>query len=119
MSQISCAKPPAEHDPAAAIRLAERLLDETRDEVRRADAKAVQWLATLGAGAVAVVSWSTRAEPPWARGGPAAWLTVLGCVCAIVATAALTSALVPRMGGSSDPRHLAYFGHVYRIGDPV
>jgi hypothetical protein len=105
--------------PDAVVRLTERLVSETRDEVRRADAKAAQWVAAISAGAVAVLaSWTTAPPEPWRSGGLVAWLVSGACGCAVVAVVMLTLALVPRTGGGADPRHLAYFGHVHRIGDP-
>jgi len=106
-------------DRDAVVRLAERLVSETRDEVRRADAKAAQWGAAFGAGAVAVLaSWQAGMPWPGEHGGPVAWLVRGACGFAVAAVVALTLALIPRTGGGADPRHLAYFGHVHRIGDP-
>ncbi|SNY55403.1 Pycsar system effector family protein [Paractinoplanes atraurantiacus] len=97
--------------PAPAVRLAERLLGEVREEVRRADAKATQWVAALGAATVTVPAWwnADRTEP---------WLIAAAATCAAAAFAALALALLPRTAGAGDPRLVAYFGHIDHIGDP-
>ncbi|WP_147315648.1 Pycsar system effector family protein [Asanoa ferruginea] len=102
----------------AAVRLAERLLSETRDEVRRADTKAAQWLAAIGAGATAVIASWPLDDLPRVFADLAAWLGVAGFGFAVAALIALAMALVPRTGGDVDPSHVAYFGHVYRAGGP-
>lgn len=108
------------NEPAAAVRLAERLLAETREEMRRADGKAVQWLSMLGAGALGMIAlWNTMPSPPWPSGPAVIWPALLGGGFAAVAAVAFTLVLIPRTGGAPDVREIAYFGHVYRIGDPV
>jgi hypothetical protein len=88
---------------AAAARLTERLLSKTRDGVSVAHIRALQWLACLAAGAVAIPAlWAARGTTPWDTGGPAALLAILGCVTAVLAAVSLVLALVPRSTGS-DP----------------
>jgi hypothetical protein len=111
----------SEPEPAGAagavVRLTERLLGETRDEIRRADARARQWLAMLGAGAAAVITTWAVSGAPWQHGGPAGWIAGSGLAGAALAAIFLTLALVPRTGGG-DAEQVAYFGHIHRIGDP-
>lgn len=112
-------KPLLTDDVTMVSRHTKHLIAETRDEIRRADAKAAQWLTTLGAAsAAALAAWTTRGSTPWELAGIHMLLTAAGGACAVGAMAALTLALIPRIGGSSEPGHVAYFGHVYRIGDP-
>ncbi|WP_067498392.1 Pycsar system effector family protein [Actinoplanes sp. TFC3] len=99
--------------------LIERLVTDTRDELRRADAKAAQWLAALGAAMTAMLaSWAARGSTPWQGGALPAWTASFGTTAAVVAVVALVLVLFPRTSGSGDLRHVAYFGHVSRIGDP-
>jgi hypothetical protein len=113
-------EPSAAEGSEAVVRLTERLLTETRDELRRADAKAAQWLSMLGAGAIGVVAlWNSAPAPPWPVGSSAFWPALTGCGFAVPAAISFALALVPRIGGAPDQREVAYFGHVYRIGDPV
>ncbi|SCG67975.1 Pycsar system effector family protein [Micromonospora coxensis] len=107
-------------DPQTAVRLTERLLSEARDELRRADAKASQWLTMLGGVSLALLtvfvgaSWSPRD-----LNGAAAWAWWSGCACAAAALLSFALALLPRTAGSPELRHVAYFGHVHRLRDPA
>lgn len=104
----------------SAVRLAERLLAETREEIRRADAKASQWLAMIAALTMAIVATAPgRVWPEWSGSGPDRWLRLLALVVAVAAVASLVLALVPRVRGEPDAAQVAYFGHIARIGDPV
>ncbi|MER7166192.1 Pycsar system effector family protein [Micromonospora sp. NPDC000207] len=110
--------PSVSADPAA-IRLAERLLSEVRDELRRADARATQWLTMFGGGLLALLTLLTGTD--WSLEQLALgrlWLWWSGCAAATLALTALVMVLVPRTGGPPDARQVAYFGHVARLRDP-
>ncbi|MBO4164070.1 Pycsar system effector family protein [Micromonospora antibiotica] len=109
-----------EGDRQAALRLAERLIAEAREELRRADAKASQWLTMSGGVVLAMLTVLTGTR--WSPGrltGAAAWAWWSGCACAAVALFALAMALLPRTAGAAEVRQVAYFGHVYRLRDPA
>jgi hypothetical protein len=107
-------------EQASPVRLTERLLSETREEIRRADARASHWLAMLGSALLALLtavvgqSWT-----PARLAGADRWLWWSGCVCAAVALLALVLALLPRVWGDRDTDHVSYFGHVHRLRDPA
>lgn len=110
---------PSTADPAPAVRLTERLLSETREEVRRADARATQWVAAISAGTVTIfASWTADRAMPWQDAGASTALVVTAAICATAALLALALALLPRTIGGEDARHVAYFGHINRIKDP-
>ncbi|KUJ48504.1 Pycsar system effector family protein [Micromonospora maris] len=105
---------------AAAVRLTERLLAEAREELRRADAKAVQWLSLFGGALLALVtvlvgvSWSPRHLT-----GTVAWTWWSGVLCGAAALLSLIMALLPRPNGDQELQLVAYFGHVHKLRDPV
>ncbi|MEV6298726.1 Pycsar system effector family protein [Actinoplanes sp. NPDC051861] len=102
------------------VQLTQRLIAETREENRRADAKAAQWLSMLGGGVIGVLAlWGAPLESSWPAGASAAWTVGLGFFCAGVAAVAFALALYPRTRAGSDLRDIAYFGHVHRAGDPA
>lgn len=110
----------SETDQQAALRLAERLIAEARDELRRADAKASQWLTTSGGAVLAMLTVLTGTR--WSPGqltGAAVWAWWSGCACAAAALFTLAMALLPRTAGAAEARQVAYFGHVYRLRDPA
>ncbi|WP_250034186.1 Pycsar system effector family protein [Paractinoplanes maris] len=110
---------PSTVDPAPAVRLAERLLGETREELRRADARATQWVAAMSAGSVTIfASWTADRAMPWQDAGASTTLAVAAAICATAAVIAHALALLPRTTGGADITHVAYFGHVNRIKDP-
>ncbi|GIF43077.1 Pycsar system effector family protein [Actinoplanes xinjiangensis] len=98
--------------------IAEQLLAHNRQEIDRADGKAVHGLAVAGTAAAAVVgfvlggSWSPRELGPVQTGfwwiGAALW--ILGAVCLLLA-------IYPRVSGEPDRSRLAYFGHVDAMDD--
>ncbi|MFY1626901.1 Pycsar system effector family protein [Micromonospora sp. WMMD723] len=107
-------------DQQAALRLTERLIAEARDELRRADAKASQWLTMSGGVVLAMLTVLTGTR--WSPGqltGAAAWAWWSGCACAAAALFALAMALLPRTAGAAEVRQVAYFGHVHRLRDPA
>ncbi|MEV4845004.1 Pycsar system effector family protein [Micromonospora matsumotoense] len=110
----------SEVDQQAALRLAERLTVEARDELRRADAKASQWLTMSSGVALAMLTLLTGTRwSPRQLTGAAAWAWWSGCACAGVALFALAMALLPRTAGAAEVRQVAYFGHVHRLRDPA
>ncbi|MBQ1070425.1 Pycsar system effector family protein, partial [Micromonospora sp. D75] len=105
--------------PTAATRLTERLLTEAREELRRADAKATQWLGLFGGALLALATGLVGASwSPHRLTGTAVWTWWTGCLAAALALAAVMMALLPRTGGDPELRLVAYFGHVHRLRDP-
>jgi len=94
-------------------RLAERLLVRNREEIDRADGKAIHGLAVAGTAAIAVVgfvlggAWSPRQLGPMDT-----WCWWVGSTLWILGTVSLMLAVYPRVSGDRDRGHLAYFGHV-------
>ncbi|MFF0376939.1 Pycsar system effector family protein [Actinoplanes missouriensis] len=111
--------PVTRSDASAEVRLTRRLIAETREEVRRADAKAAQWLSILGAGTAGLIAlWGVPLERAWPVAGAPAGMVPAGLICVALAAAAFALALFPRTRGASDLELIAYFGHVYRLRDP-
>ncbi|MFJ8685605.1 Pycsar system effector family protein [Micromonospora wenchangensis] len=107
-------------DQQAALRLTERLIAEARDELRRADARASQWLTMSGGAVLAMLTVLTGTRwSPAQLTGAAAWAWWSGCACAGTALFSLAMALLPRTAGAAEVRHVAYFGHVHRLRDPA
>lgn len=92
--------------------LAEKLLAETREEVKRADAKAMSCLQAIGGGGFAVLLLTSGTRPGdrlwWA--GAAVWVVALLC---------LAGAIAPRLRGGEPTGAITYFGHVVRLGQPA
>ncbi|AGL18769.1 Pycsar system effector family protein [Actinoplanes sp. N902-109] len=89
------------------VQVAERLLNETRDQVRRADARATAGLQAVAGGGFTVVTLvSGRPGTAGALWPVAGGLWALAVLC-------LLGALVPRLTG---PRDVTSFVHVARLG---
>ncbi|MEU8179904.1 Pycsar system effector family protein [Micromonospora sp. NPDC049044] len=93
--------------------IAEQLLMHNRQEIDRADGKAVHALAVAGTAAAAVVGfvlgggWSPRN-----LGLVQTWCWWAGAALWILGTVSLLLAIYPRMSGDPARGQLAYFGHV-------
>ncbi|NYF57151.1 Pycsar system effector family protein [Micromonospora purpureochromogenes] len=110
----------ADISTGAAARLTERLLAEARDELRRADAKATQWLSLFGGALLALVTGLVGASwSPSRLAGTAVWTWWAGCLFGALTLVALIMALLPRTGGDPELRLVAYFGHVHKLRDPA
>ena len=94
------------------LQIAERLLAETREELRRADAKAMSCLQGVGGGGFAVITVSAV---------PAAhdWLWWAGCAGWAVSLICLASAVAPRLGGGGPAEVATFFGHIVRLRSPA
>ncbi len=107
--------PDAESDAARAH--GERLLQEAREELDRADAKAQVLLATAGIGLGAVGAgllagtWS-----PFTLNDMVEWLWWLGVAATLASVAALAGAVYPRLSRPRRDGSLAYFGDVVKYG---
>lgn len=89
------------------------LLDETREDLGRADSKVSVLLST--AGIIASIVAGAIAAGRWRPTGLALWAQVVwwvGVAVASLGVVALSSALFPRIGHPEDKSALRYFGHV-------
>jgi len=94
---------------------AERLINDNRREMRRADGKATQALVVAGTGTATLLaamtegSWSVASISPGQL-----WAWWAGCALLVVSVTLLVLALVPRLGGRSPAGRIAYFGDIRR-----
>ena len=103
-------------DEDRVLRCAQRLLADNREELRRADLKASQGLGAAGATAIALLTAAVGgAWQPADLAGSREWAWWLGCLLWTASVAALTFALLPRLGSATDAEHAAYFGHINRL----
>jgi hypothetical protein len=104
----------------SALRQAQVLLSETRDELNKADSKVSVLLATSGvmasvlAGSGLVAHGRLTHLPIWAQ--ILWWLGVLAGTSGIVA---LATALMPRMRHHEEPFNVRYFGHAATFSSPA
>ncbi|HWS34760.1 MAG TPA: Pycsar system effector family protein [Actinoplanes sp.] len=93
--------------------LAERLLHHNREEIDRADRKAVQGLAVAGTAAAAVLGLILGGGySPGRLGTVQAWCWSGGSLLWVLGTVSLIAAVYPRLSGDRDVSLLAYFGHI-------
>lgn len=95
---------------------AEMLLEETRDELIRADTKASILLSASGVVVAALLAgaMSQDWDPSNLSAGPAQAMFWIGIVVAAGGVLALALAVKPRTKHTGDREGLAYFGHVVR-----
>lgn len=91
------------------------LMAGTRDELARADAKAVRWMAAAGAMCAAgITSVLGRTVQTGLIGR---WFCCVAVCLGLLAVGVLTAVVFPRCG-SDDRETVSYFGDVHRLGDP-
>jgi hypothetical protein len=94
-------------------RLVERLLVHNREEINRADGKAVHGLTVASTAVAAVIgvllsgSWS-----PQQLGPAGIWCWWVGGSLWVLSAVSFLLAVYPRVSGDRNPGQLAYFGHV-------
>ncbi|MET8082967.1 Pycsar system effector family protein [Micromonospora sp. NPDC005237] len=94
-------------------RLAERLLAHNREEIDRADGKAVHGLAIAGTAVGAAVGFVLGGAGSRQQLGSAdSWFWWAASALWIVGTVSLLLALYPRVRGDRDDGQVAFFGHV-------
>ncbi|GLY05518.1 Pycsar system effector family protein [Actinoplanes sp. NBRC 101535] len=92
--------------------LAEKLLTETRDEIRRADTKATDCLQIIGGGGFTLLitlPGNTSDDWRWWAAGTA-WTLAMLC---------LAAAVTPRLHNAGPAERVTYFGHVARLRRPA
>jgi hypothetical protein len=93
--------------------LAERLLAHNRDEIDRADGKAVHGLAIAGTAVGAAVGFVLGGAGSRQQLGPLdTWCWWVAGTLWILGTVSLLLALYPRTTGDRDNGQVAFFGHV-------
>lgn len=95
------------------------LLQETRDELTKADSKASILLATAGVAASIVVGTTASANRILTeRPGWAVVLWWLGISIGLIGIAAIASAIAPRAGHGEHRSAVRYFGHAALFSSP-
>jgi pycsar effector protein len=97
---------------ATTQQLAEILLAETREEIKKADAKAMRCLQAIGSGGLAVLV--LLPDHP----GSHDWRFWSGATGWALAMLFLGGAIAPRLHGGGPVETVTFFGHVARLGRP-